>query len=63
MMISGYFGMNVLDLPLSDKPLVFETIFRDPGDYPGGDGPFNGEEENILKNPGAFFSFFLLRPL
>jgi Mg2+ and Co2+ transporter CorA len=27
MMIAGYFGMNVLDLPLSDKPIVFEAIF------------------------------------
>ena len=26
-MIASFYGMNVLDLPLSDKPLAFETIF------------------------------------
>ncbi len=26
-MIASFYGMNVLDLPLSDRPLAFETIF------------------------------------
>jgi len=26
-MIASFFGMNVLDLPLADKPLAFEIIF------------------------------------
>jgi len=26
-MIASFFGMNVLDLPLSQTPLAFETIF------------------------------------
>jgi hypothetical protein len=59
-MIARFYGMNILDLTLSDKHPAFETIFRDPGDDPGGDGPYNGDEENIFKKSGRFF---LLRPL
>jgi hypothetical protein len=30
MMIAGIYGMNILDLPLSDKPPAFETLFGIP---------------------------------
>jgi magnesium transporter len=26
-MIASFYGMNVIDIPLSDKPLAFEIIF------------------------------------